>query len=111
MKFRARVEPPEPMRGLEVPPEVVAALGEGSRPPVTITLEGHSWRSRIALLRGRHLIGLSHANREAAGVEIGEEVEVEVELDTEPRVVVEPEDFTRALDEDPAARTAYDVLT
>ncbi|MFE2322586.1 YdeI/OmpD-associated family protein [Streptomyces sp. NPDC059385] len=111
MKFRAHVEPPEPMRGLEVPPEVVAALGEGSRPPVTITIEGHSWRSRIALLRGRHLIGLSHANREAAGVEIGEEVEVEVELDTEPRVVVEPADFARALDEDPAARAAYDVLT
>ncbi|MFE2169384.1 YdeI/OmpD-associated family protein [Streptomyces sp. NPDC059447] len=111
MKFRAHVEPPEPMRGLEVPPEVVAALGEGSRPPVTITIEGHSWRSRIALLRGRHLIGLSHANREAAGVEIGEEVEVEVELDTEPRVVVEPVDFARALDEDPAARAAYDVLT
>ncbi|MFD7559432.1 MULTISPECIES: YdeI/OmpD-associated family protein [unclassified Streptomyces] len=111
MKFRAHVEPPEPMRGLEVPPEVVAALGEGSRPPVTITIEGHSWRSRIALLRGRHLIGLSHANREAAGVEIGEEVEVEVELDTEPRVVVEPADFARALDEDPAARAAYDGLT
>ncbi|MFE1417091.1 YdeI/OmpD-associated family protein [Streptomyces sp. NPDC058746] len=111
MKFRAHVEPPEPMRGLVVPPEVVAALGEGSRPPVTITLNGHAWRSRVALLRGRHLIGLSHANREAAGVEIGEEVEVEVELDTEPRVVVEPADFAQALDEDPAARAAYDVLT
>ncbi|MCP3757672.1 YdeI/OmpD-associated family protein [Streptomyces sp. TBY4] len=111
MKFRTRVEPPEPMRGLEVPPEVMAALGEGSRPPVTITINGHSWRSRIAHLRGRHLIGLSHANRHAAEVEIGEEIEVEVELDTEPRVVVEPADFAEALDEDPAARAAYDSLT
>ncbi|MEU6406768.1 YdeI/OmpD-associated family protein [Streptomyces sp. NPDC046985] len=111
MKFRTCVEPPEPMRGLEVPPEVVAALGEGSRPPVTITLNGHSWRSRVALLRGRHLLGLSNANRRAAGVEIGEEVEVEVELDTEPRVVVEPADFAQALDEEPAARAAYDSLT
>ncbi|MGW1775781.1 YdeI/OmpD-associated family protein [Streptomyces sp. NPDC002104] len=110
MKFRSHVEPPEPMRGLEVPPEVVAALGGGARPPVTITVNGHSWRSRLALLRGRHLIGLSHANRQAAGVEIGEEVEVELELDTEPRVVAEPEDFARALDEDPAARAAYDHL-
>ncbi|MFE4636483.1 YdeI/OmpD-associated family protein [Streptomyces sp. NPDC056773] len=111
MKFRTRVEPPEPMRGLEVPPEVMAALGEGSRPPVTITINGHSWKSRIAHLRGRHLIGLSHANRNAAEVEIGEEIEVEVELDTEPRVVVEPADFAEALDEDPAARAAYDGLT
>ncbi|MFI6316658.1 YdeI/OmpD-associated family protein [Nonomuraea sp. NPDC050556] len=110
MKFRTHVEPPEPMRGLEVPPEVVEALGGGVRPPVTITVNGHSWKSRIALMRGRHLLGLSIANRQAAGVEIGEEVEVDLELDTEPRVVVEPEDFTRALDADPAARAAYDGL-
>lgn len=111
MKFRSIVEPPEPMRGLAVPPEVVTALGEGSRPPVTITINGHSWRSRVALLRGRHLIGLSHANRQAAEVEIGEEIEVELELDTEPRVVVEPADFAQALDEEPAARAAYEHLT
>lgn len=110
MKFRSHVEPPEPMRGLEVPPEVVEALGEGARPPVTITINGHTWKSRIALMRGRHLIGLSKANREAAGVEIGEDVEVEVQLDTEPRVVVEPPDFAAALNADPAARAAYDKL-
>ncbi|MFE5286853.1 YdeI/OmpD-associated family protein [Nocardia sp. NPDC056611] len=111
MKFRAIVEPPEPMRGLEVPPEVVEALGGGARPPVTITLNGHSWKSRVAILRGRNLLGLSNANRQAAGVEIGEEVEVGLELDTEPRVIVEPEDFTQALDADPTARAAYDNLS
>ncbi|KQV14545.1 MULTISPECIES: YdeI/OmpD-associated family protein [unclassified Kitasatospora] len=110
MKFRAHVEPPEPMRGLEVPPEVVAALGGGARPPVTITLNGHSWQSRVALLRGRHLLGLSNANRQAADVAIGEEVEVEVELDTQPRIVVEPPDFAQALDDEPVARAAYDNL-
>ncbi|MFC9434797.1 YdeI/OmpD-associated family protein [Nocardia sp. NPDC057030] len=110
MKFRTLVEPPEPMRGLEVPPEVVAALGEGARPPVTITLNGHSWKSRVALMRGRYLLGLSNANRKAAGVAVGDTVEVELELDTEPRVIVEPPDFARALDDDPAARAAYDRL-
>ncbi|QLY31696.1 YdeI/OmpD-associated family protein [Nocardia huaxiensis] len=110
MKFRTHVEPPEPMRGLEVPPEVVEALGEGARPPVTITINGHTWKSRVALMRGRYLLGLSNANRQAAGVEIGEEVEVDLELDTEPRVIVEPADFTAALDADPVARAAYDKL-
>ncbi|MEV5974073.1 YdeI/OmpD-associated family protein [Streptomyces sp. NPDC051921] len=110
MKFRTFVEPPEPMRGLEVPPEVMAALGGGARPPVTITVNGHSWKSRVALLRGRHLLGLSKANRQAAGVATGDEVEVELELDTEPRVVVEPADFAQALDDDPVARAAYDNL-
>src|SRR5262249_33822188 len=110
MKFRAQVEPPEPMRGLEVPPEVVEALGGGKRPPVIITINGHSWRSRVAVMRGRFLLGLSKANRQAAGVALGDEVEVEVELDAEPRVVVEPADFARALDSDPVARAAYDRL-
>jgi hypothetical protein len=111
MKFRALVEPPEPMRGLEVPPELVEALGEGARPPVTITINGHSWKSRVAIMRGRHLIGLSNANRRAAGLTLGEEAEVELELDTGPRDVVEPPDFTEALANDPIARAAYDKLT
>jgi Bacteriocin-protection, YdeI or OmpD-Associated/Domain of unknown function (DUF1905) len=111
MKFRSHVEPPEPMRGLEVPPEAVEALGGGKRPPVTITINGHSWKSRVAIMRGRYLLGLSNANRHAAGVATGDEVEVEVELDAEPRVVAEPADFARALDADPVARTAYDRLS
>jgi Bacteriocin-protection, YdeI or OmpD-Associated/Domain of unknown function (DUF1905) len=111
MRFRARVEPPEPMKGLEVPPEVVEGLGGGKRPAVTITINGHSWKSRLAIMRGRYLIGLSIANRRAAGVVTGDEVEVEVEIDAEPRVVVEPADFARALDADPIARAAYDGLS
>jgi Domain of unknown function (DUF1905)/Bacteriocin-protection, YdeI or OmpD-Associated len=111
MKFRTYVEPPEPMKGLEVPPEVVEALGGGRRPAVSITINGHSWKSRVAIMRGRYLIGLSNANRQAAGVVTGDEVEVEVEVDAEPRVVVEPADFARALDADPVARAAYDRLS
>ena len=108
MKFRTYVEPPEPMRGLEVPPEVVASLGQGKRPRVTITINGHSWKSRVAVMRGRYLLGLSNANRQAAGVETGDGVEVELEFEPEPRLVAEPADFARALSADPIARTAYD---
>jgi len=111
MRFRALVEPPEPMRGLEIPEQVVEALGGGKRPAVTITINRHSWKSRVAIMRGRYLLGLSNANRRAAGVVIGDLVEVEVELDTEPRVVVEPADFAHALDTNPLARAAYDRLS
>jgi hypothetical protein len=110
MKFRAEVEPHERMRGLEVPREVVEALDGGARPPVIITINGHSWKSRVAIMRGRHLIGLSNANRSAARLVVGEEVEVQLVLDTEPRVVTEPPDLARALDADPLARAAYDRL-
>jgi len=111
MNFRAHVEPPEPMRGLEIPQEIVEALGAGGRPPVTIMINGHSWKSRVAIMRGRHLLGLSNANRQAAGVATGEEVVVEQAFDPEQPAVNVPEDFARALDADPAARAAYDGLT
>jgi hypothetical protein len=111
MRFRAEVEPNEPMRGLEVPRELVEALGGGKRPRVVITINGHSWRSRVAIMRGRFLLGLSNANREAAGVVTGEEVEIELEFDPEPPTVTVPEDFWRALDADPAVRAVYDRLT
>lgn len=111
MKFWTTVEPVERMRGLEMPESVVEALGAGKRPPVTITLNGHTWKSRVAIMGGRYLLGLSIANREAAGVSAGDRVEVEVELDTEPRTISEPDDFAEALNADPAARAAYDRLS
>jgi len=89
----------------------VEALGGGKRPAVTITINGHSWKSRVAIMRGRYLLGLSTANRQAAGVVTGDEVEVDVALDTEPRVVAEPADFARVLNADPVARAAYDRLS
>lgn len=111
MKFLAMVEPPEPMRGLEVPSEVVAALGGGARPRVIVTVNGHTWGSRVAIMRGRNLIGLSHTNRQAAGVVTGDQVEVEVAFDPETPTVTEPADFASALDADPVARAAYDRLS
>jgi hypothetical protein len=68
-----------------------------------------SAESRHKLAGADHEV--SNANRQAAGVVTGEEVEVEVEIDAEPRVVVEPADFAKALDADPVARTAYDRLS
>src|SRR5262245_31926542 len=111
VKFRTYVEPTEPMRGLEVPAAVVESLGQGKRPRVTITINGHSWKSRVVIMRGRYLLGLSNAHRHAAGVMTGDEVEVELEFDpAPPRAVVEPADFARALTVDPIARTAYERL-
>lgn len=110
VKFLTTVEPAERMHGLEVPETVVDALGGGKRPPVIITVNGHTWKSRVAIMRGRSLLGLSNANRRAARLATGDVVEVELLLDAVPRAVVEPEDFARALDADPAARAAYDRL-
>jgi hypothetical protein len=114
MKFTALVVPVVNATGsaarVEVPAQVVEALGGGRRPPIVITINGHTWRSRIALMDGQILIGLSAANRRGAGIEVGDQVEVEVLLDEEPRVVEEPADFAEALNADPKVRAAYDRL-
>jgi uncharacterized protein YdeI (YjbR/CyaY-like superfamily) len=57
-----------------------------------------------------YLLSLSAENRAAAGVAAGEEVEVDVELDTEPREVAVPADLATALDGDDAARRAFEQL-
>ena len=62
-------------------------------------------------MRGRNLIGLSNASRQAAGVTAGDEVEVDVAFDPETPTVTEPADFAGALDADPVARAAYDLLS
>jgi hypothetical protein len=43
---------------------------------VTITINGHSWKSRVAIMRGRYLLGLSNADRDAA--QAAEEVETAI---------------------------------
>lgn len=84
------------------------ALGPEARPPVAITINGHTWRSRVALMRGQRLIGISAANRAAAGIAEGDIVEVNLQLDREPRDVPLPSDLADALNRE--ARTAFDRL-
>ncbi|HEX5119008.1 MAG TPA: YdeI/OmpD-associated family protein [Pseudonocardiaceae bacterium] len=98
--------------GIEVPPEVVEALGGGKRPAVTITLNGgYTYRSSIASMGGRYLMPVSADVRGKAGVAAGDEVDVDVELDTKPREVVVPADLAAALDADPAARRVFDGMS
>jgi Domain of unknown function (DUF1905)/Bacteriocin-protection, YdeI or OmpD-Associated len=108
--FRTTVVPAGNATGAEVPAEVVDALGEGKRPKVGITINGHRWRSRVASMGGRFLVGISAANRAAAGIAEGDEIEVTLELDTGPREVDEPADLAAALDSAPTARAAFDRL-
>lgn len=97
--------------GFEVPPEAVDALGAGKRPPVTVTINGYSYRSSIAVLQGRYMIGLSAENRGPAGVTADDEVDVRLELDTAPREVTIPPDLAAALDAEPNARRTFDALS
>jgi len=83
--------------GIEVPEEIVAALGKGRNPRVKITLNDYSYRGMVQTSSGRLMLSLSAANREAAGLQAGDKVKVTLELDTEPRSVEVPDDLKDAL--------------
>jgi Bacteriocin-protection, YdeI or OmpD-Associated/Domain of unknown function (DUF1905) len=97
--------------GFEVPQEAVDALAAGKRPPVKVTINGHTYRSSIAVLQGRYMIGVSAENRGPAGVTADDEVDVQLELDTAPREVTIPPDLAAALDAEPNARRTFDALS
>jgi hypothetical protein len=95
--------------GIEVPPELVESLGAGKRPPVVVTVNGFEYRSTIAPMGGRFLIPFSSDKRAATGLDGGDAIVVDLELDTAPRTVELPDDFAAALDA-AGARTAWDRL-
>lgn len=73
------------------------------RAPVTVTVNGHTYRSTIAAMGGTTCIPLRKSNREAAVLEGGETVMVTLELDTTKREVEPPEDLEKALKAAPPA--------
>ena len=112
MTFRAVIElNGKTATGIEVPPEVVAGLGSGKKPAVSVTINGYTYRSTVATMGGRFLLPVSSEVRERAGVAAGDEIEVQVELDTAPREVEVPADLAAALDADAQAKRAFESLS
>ena len=111
MRFRTTVElGGATATGLPVPAEVVEALGSGKKPAVRVTIGGHTYRSTVASRGGVYLVPLSRENRTAAGVKAGDDVDVDLELDDQPREVAVPEDLAAALAGDDAARATFEAL-
>jgi hypothetical protein len=112
MRFRTTILQSGPTAtGIRVPDEIVEALGAGRRPAVRVTINGFTYRSSIAVLGGDHMVGVSAENRAGAGGAGGDEVDVDIELDTEPREVSVPPELAAALDAEPAARATFDRLS
>jgi antitoxin component of MazEF toxin-antitoxin module len=112
MRFRTTIlQSGRTATGIQVPDEVVEALGAGRRPAVKVTVKGYTYRSTVAAMGGASMISLSAEHRAAAGVAGGQEVEVDIDLDTAPREVSVPADLAAALDAEPAARRTFDGLS
>jgi hypothetical protein len=97
--------------GIRVPAEVIAAFGTHKRPKVNVTLNGYTYRSTVAAYGDVFMLPLAQDHRAAAGVEAGDQVDVTLELDTEPRTVEVPEDLRAALSEKAGALEAFEALS
>lgn len=97
--------------GIRVPDAVVAALGAGKRPAVRVTVNGYTYRNTLAVMGGATWVGVSAEHRAASGLVGGQDIEVTLELDTEPRLVDLPPDLAAALDAEPAARATFDRMS
>jgi hypothetical protein len=96
--------------GIVVPPEIVEALGSGRNPKVKVSVNGYTFRGTVQVSNGQFMISFSSDKREASGVKGGDQVEVTLELDTEPRTVEVPEDLRAALSAKAGAMKAFEGL-
>jgi Bacteriocin-protection, YdeI or OmpD-Associated/Domain of unknown function (DUF1905) len=112
MKFRTTIKQSDGnATGIVIPDDVIDALGAGKKPAVTIAVNGYGYRSTVATIDGRSMVGFSAAHRAASGLRGGDEVEVQIEVDKQPRVVDVPPDLAAALDAEPRARDTFDRLS
>ena len=112
MKFKTTLlQAGKTATGFQIPDEIVEKLGAGKRPPVKVTINGYTYRNTIAVMGGVYMVGVSAEHRKGAGVEGGDKIEVNIELDTAPRVVEVPPEFQKALNKNAAAKAAFEKLS
>ena len=95
----------------QIPPDVTVALGGLKQMRVTGTLNGHPIRTSTMPYRGGYYVGLHKAAREAAGVQIGDEVDLELTRDDSPRVLQLPSELEAAFAAEPALRERFESLS
>jgi hypothetical protein len=112
MRFRTKVLlAGKTATGVEVPAKVVDGLGSTKRPLVRVTINGYTYRSAIAPMGGTYMLGISEEVRNNAHVSAGETVDVDVELDTQPRDVEVPSELAKALARDAKAKKYFESLS
>ena len=112
MRFRTKILPAgKTAAGIEVPAKVVAALGSSKRPPVRATINGFTYRSTVAVMGGKFMLGVSNEVRKNAGVAAGDTVDIDLELDSEVREVPIPPDFAAALGRNAKATKFFEGLS
>jgi hypothetical protein len=112
MRFRTKVLlAGKTATGVEVPAKVVDGLGSTRRPLVKVTINGYTYRSAVAPMGGIYMLGISEEVRNNAHVKGGDTIDVDVELDTQPRDVEVPPELAKALAKDAKAKKYFESLS
>jgi hypothetical protein len=82
-----------------------------ARAPVRGAVNRAPFRSTVAIYGGVAYLGITKALREEAGADIGDEVDVEIELDDAPRDVDVPPELAAVLERDAEAARAFEKLS
>lgn len=111
LRLHATLEGRGPAAAIILSDEQVAEFGAGKAFPVVVTIGAHSGRLRLARMGGKNMIGFSKAVRAEFGVEIGQDVDAVIRVDSAEREVEIPPALAAALDADAALRTAFEALS
>jgi Bacteriocin-protection, YdeI or OmpD-Associated/Domain of unknown function (DUF1905) len=112
MKFRTTLQlAGKAATGFDVPAEIVESFAAGKRPPVTVTINGYTYRNTVAVMGGGYMIGVAAEHRSKARIKAGDDIDVDIQLDTAPRTVEVPADLRKALAADSTAKKAFDKLS
>jgi hypothetical protein len=111
-RFRALIESSDSGGAyVTIPFDVEAVFGK-KRVKVKATFDGEPYRGSIVRMGGPdHFLIIRKDIRAAIGKQPGDEVEVTIEEDTEPRVVEVPDDLAAALDASPTAKAFFENLS
>ncbi|HSD83346.1 MAG TPA: YdeI/OmpD-associated family protein [Anaerolineae bacterium] len=110
-RFHATLETDDGSAAFVKIPFAVKAVFGAARPPVRVTLNGYEFQSTLTPYGGMHYLGVNQKVRAAAGVKIGDRVEVTLAADEAPRTIKPPVDLARALKANPAAQARWRQLS
>jgi 8-oxo-dGTP pyrophosphatase MutT (NUDIX family) len=111
IRFDGRLESDKEAHFIRVPAAVLIALGPEKRAPVTLTINGYTYGTRIAVYSGQSYLGVRREIREAAGIEAGDQLTLVLEYDAELRTVELPDAVRSAVEADAGTAAAFDRLS
>jgi hypothetical protein len=94
----------------EVPFDVKREFGK-ARPPVKVSVNGHSYRSTVSVYGGKYYLPVRQERREEAGLKAGDIIRVSVAVDTEVRTVKPPPELSAAFKKNSVANERWERLS